>query len=143
MCSQRVVKIIQQFLAENKLFKTLKVLQEETNIIENNVDDIDLFKKNVISGKWDHILRITQGLGLPTSKLADLYEHIAIELIEMREIGPARLFIRGTSPLLYLKDNFPERYLHLEHLLTLSHFSENEVFFFFNIFPNTNVSKLK
>lgn len=45
----------------------------------------------------------------------------------MKEISAARTFIRETDPLNYLKERHPDRYLHLEHLLTLTYFDSSEV----------------
>lgn len=45
----------------------------------------------------------------------------------MGEMSVARTFIRQTDPLNYLKERHLDRYLHLEHLLTLTHFDASEV----------------
>lgn len=75
MC-YRVLKIVQQFLAENNLKKSLKALQEETNVVDNTIDDLEAFKTDVITGRWDRVLKVTLNLSLPDSKLADLYEQV-------------------------------------------------------------------
>lgn len=46
----------------------------------------------------------------------------------MREIGTARTLLRQTTPTQLLRDQFPDRYLHLEHVLSRSHFDPKEAY---------------
>ncbi|KAJ2742070.1 hypothetical protein GGI20_004748 [Coemansia sp. BCRC 34301] len=123
-----VVRLIEQYLKENNLHRTLEALQEETGISINTVDNVDTFKSDIVKGKWDAVLTSVEQAGVAQSKLVDLYEHIIIELVELRDMGPARALLRQTEPMEIMRTSQPERYLKLEQLLSRTSLDLNDAF---------------
>jgi hypothetical protein len=82
---------------------------------------------DVNAGRWDAVLPQVAQLKLPRKKLEDLYDQIVLEMAELRELDTARAILRQTQVMGVMKQEQPERYLRLEHLLVCTYFDPAEV----------------
>ncbi|KAF0687644.1 Aste57867_20628 [Aphanomyces stellatus] len=122
IASEDVIRLIQQFLREHKLFDTLHTLQEESQVTMQAVDSVDALANDIMNGKWDQVLTQTQHLHLSTSFMIDLYEQIVLELTEGNEGSVARELLHQAPPMRALQERDITRFGHLERVTGLPSF---------------------
>ncbi|KAJ9470021.1 Suppressor of mec-8 and unc-52 protein-like protein 1 [Diplonema papillatum] len=126
--SSDVVKLVMQFCVENGLTKTFNALQEEAKVSLNVVPSLEGFQSDVKNGRWDAVLRALNQTTLPSAKLLDLYEQIAIEMVELREVDVARALMKESPPLRHMADKEPERFARLQQLCTKTFFDVRDAY---------------
>ncbi|KAJ2731529.1 hypothetical protein H4R23_003055 [Coemansia sp. Cherry 401B] len=126
--SADVIRLIEQFLKEHSLHTTLEALQTETGVFLNTVDDDAAFKADIVKGNWDAVLASVEQARVPQAKRIDLYEQIIIELVELQDINPARALLRQTEPMDIMRTAEPDRYLHLERLVSRTSFDARHAY---------------
>ncbi|KAJ2519402.1 hypothetical protein H4217_002710 [Coemansia sp. RSA 1939] len=126
--SADVVRLIEQFLREQNLHKTLEVLQRESGVSLNTVESVDNFKSDILRGRWDAVLTSVLQANLAAERLTDLYEQIIIELAEAQDLVPARALLRQTEPMDLLRSADMDRYLRLEQILSRTSFDPRHAY---------------
>ena len=123
-----VVKIVLQFLKENSLTQSLQVLQEESQVALNIVDNVEALVSDVQQGRWDAVMATVSTLKLPGLLLRNLYEQLVLELIELRELDMARQLLRTSEPMARLLELQPERHAKLESLASRPYFDARDAY---------------
>jgi WD40 repeat-containing protein SMU1 len=67
--SKDVIRLMLQFMKENNLQESATILSQESDIALNTVDNIDLFRSDIIHGKWEKVLPIVSNLAIPKDKM--------------------------------------------------------------------------
>lgn len=123
-----VVRLVLQFLKEHSLTSSLRALQEESQVALNTVDNLEGFLGDVQHGRWDAVMSVVATLKLPQALLANLYEQLIVELIEMRELEMARTLLQTADPMLRLREEESERHAKLEALAAKPYFDPRDVY---------------
>lgn len=128
IASADVIKLMLQFMKENNLTQSWKVLSTESEVSLNTVDSIDALVADIHGGKWDAVLIQVNNLKIPKEKMFGLYEQIIFELLEFGERDLAKEFLRSVEPLKLLKTDDPERYMKIEHLCKRPFFNASDAY---------------
>lgn len=103
------VRLILQFLKENRLFNAMRALQEESQISLNAVDSADALLADIAAGRWENVLQQTKALECSPPVMMELYEQIVLEMLEIQEHEVALHLLRSTPPMAQMKKTQPER----------------------------------
>ena len=123
-----VVKLVLQFLKESSLTRTLQTLQDESQVALNTVDNVDSFLSDVQNGNWDAVMSVVSTLKLPFLLLAEVYEQLILELIEMRELDTARQLLNNTEAMARLREQHNDRFTKLESLASKPYFDPRDAY---------------
>jgi WD40 repeat-containing protein SMU1 len=108
-----VIRVVLQFLKENSLVNTFNALVQETNVHLNTVENPAALASAIKAGEWDVVMREVATVELCDSVQADLFEHIALELLDLRELDAARKLLK-TRPLRAMQNHSGDRFARLE-----------------------------
>ncbi|KAH8741385.1 WD-40 repeat protein [Cryptosporidium ryanae] len=127
-----VIKLILQFLLENGFEDTFFSLQKESNVYLNGVENLDEIENKVMTGSWGDLLFLIKYFKLPVNLLIIIFEHILLELLELKEPYLAKLLFENSEPLnKHLRILNPQRYEHFSEVIERSieiikHTSKND-----------------
>lgn len=104
-----VVRLMLQFMKEQKLTHSFQTLQEESGVFLNTVESLEGFRSDMKYGRWDTVLSQVSTLKVPPDKLFDLYEQVYVEMLERREMDTAQALLLKTLPMKLMREEQPSR----------------------------------
>ncbi|KAL8270586.1 hypothetical protein Esti_005485 [Eimeria stiedai] len=104
------------------------MLQEESGVSLNAVENVDKFVCDVQHGKWDEVLKTVATTSLKEETQQMLYEQIFYEMLELRETDLARVLLRETSVLQRLRQQNPDQFKRLDQLASRPFFDAKDVY---------------
>ncbi len=79
--SNDVVRLILQFLKENNLQSSMQLLQRESGVTLNTVDNVESFLNDIRNGRWNQVLTQVATLKLPLDKLVSVSIHLPLPVL--------------------------------------------------------------
>ncbi|KAI9915021.1 hypothetical protein PsorP6_007945 [Peronosclerospora sorghi] len=110
------IRLILQFLRENRLFHAMRALQEESHVSLNAVESVESLTNDIAHGRWDLVLQQTTLLECSAAAMMDLYELMALDLLEAHETDVVVQLLEKTPVFATMKQTQPDRYRRLAHL---------------------------
>lgn len=123
-----MIRLVLQFCRESSLLSTFETLQEESGVALNVVEDLDALVADVHAGQWERVLRSLADVRLPLAKLGDLYEQVALELLEIGELEAARRLVSESPQLGAMAKADPGRMRRLRALAERSFFDPGDLY---------------
>ena len=115
--SSDVIRLMLQFMKEHNLVESMETLQKESGVTMNCVSNVQHFEADIVSGRWDSVIKEVATLSLPDRKSMDLFEHICHEMVEYRDFDAARSILKYAGPMQIMKKEQPERFMNLVTLV--------------------------
>ena len=113
--STQILQIIEQYLKQENLIKTLECLQTESGVILDAQSTI--LKKNIEKGNWMEVMDGLMYVDLPPKLLAPLYEQMILELVESGNIESAAELFHNSEPIEYLENHNESRFAQIKLLM--------------------------
>lgn len=98
------------------MLNSFHALSAETGVSLNTHSTPAALEAHIKAGEWDAVLREVATLQLRDTLQADLFEHIVLEMVEMRELDTARKLLRNARVLRELQQTDADRHSNLEAL---------------------------
>ncbi|OII74275.1 WD-40 repeat-containing protein [Cryptosporidium ubiquitum] len=118
--NKSVIKLILQFLLENGLLESYFTLSNESGVSLNWVESLNKIETIVSKGLWDELIEILKYIQIPAKLQAILFEHIALELLELKEPFVAQYLIENNKSLFLYDNQFNEKYNKLLEIIKKS-----------------------
>ncbi|CDR95793.1 WD domain, G-beta repeat containing protein, putative [Babesia bigemina] len=110
VASEDVIKLILQYLKENRLSKSLMMLQEEAGVSLNSVPSVDSLVADAQMGRWNQVLDAVDTMSLSQETLFKLYDQIIRELVDLRESTLATAVLENALPMREMEREHPDKY---------------------------------
>lgn len=115
--NKNVLKLILQFLLENGLLKSYFTLSNESGVSLNWVENVNKIKTIISKGLWNELIEILKYIKIPAKLQAILFEHIVLELLELKEPLVAQYLMENNKSLFLSHHQFNEKYNNLLEII--------------------------